>query len=166
MRKIYLLGEVNETMYATFTTELDELLSTSSTKPVQVELSSEGGTVLDALAIVGRIVNAPCPIHVTVYGKCMSAAVLILACADKRSVSSEAWIMHHEDTLRVKGSTTDLQRMAARAEQDETHWGQLLGKYTKVDEVHWRAWARKTTYFTASEALAMGLVDEVLKGKK
>ncbi len=166
MRKIYLLGEVNEAMYASFTTELDLMLEKSLSKPIQVELSSEGGTVLDALAIVGRIVNTSCPVHITVYGKCMSAAVLILACGDVRRISSEAWVMHHEDTLKVRGSTTDLQRLAARAEQEEAEWGKLLAKYTKIEEAQWRAWAHKTTYFTADEALAVGLVDEVLKGKR
>lgn len=166
MRKIYLIGEVNETMSENFSTQLDLLLEKSLSKPVHIELSSEGGTVLDALAIVGKITTSPCPCYITAHGKVMSAAVLILASGDYRLASPQTWIMHHEDELKVRGSTSELQRMAVRAEQEEEEWSKWLARYTRKSSEFWRNEAKLTKYWTADEALELGLIDEVLKGKK
>ena len=161
MRKIKLIGEVNEVMYEHFSTELDELLAKSS-KPIEVELNSEGGLSIDALAIVGRMKTAPCPFYVTVYGRAMSAAVLILAAGNRRRMSNIAWLMYHEDCGKVKGNTSDMKFAALRFEQEEQQWAELLQKYTGRAASQWRAFAKQTTYFSAEEALKVGLIDEIV----
>ena len=65
-------------------------------KAITIRLHSEGGSVYEALAIVGRIEKCKCQIITEGYGAIMSAATLILASGDKRRISRLAWFMVHE----------------------------------------------------------------------
>lgn len=164
MRKIKLIGPVDYDMYEHFSDSLDELLAKNSTKSIAIELNSDGGVAIDALAIVGKMATAGVRFHVTVYGRAMSAAILILAACQHRQMSSEAWLMYHEDAGKFKGSTSDMSKAALRFEQEEQQWADLLQKYTGRPASHWRAMAKATTYFSAEEALKVGLIDEIVRG--
>lgn len=163
IRKIHLIGEVNEDMVSKFFTELDELESKNDRAPVLIELCSEGGTTYDALAIVGRMRNSIVSVHVSVYGKAMSAAVLILAAGDKRSMHENAWVMVHEDDVKVSGSASHVLKLAEQNEKEELQWNKLLEKYT--GNLNWDFLALNTSYLTAQECLEQGLIDKIIVGR-
>lgn len=162
-RKLYLIGEITEEMYHKFSKRLDTL-EAASKAPIEVEISSLGGSTYDALAIVGRIRNSKAPIHITAYGKIMSAAILIFASGHKRSASPETWFMTHQSSCKVQG---ELKHRLAEIEQsklEDAQWCNLLEQYTGTTAMQWQRWNEETKYMTAKQALATGLVLEVLKG--
>ena len=165
-RIIRLVGEINEQMYLTLSKRLATFEAESTTKLIDIELSSGGGSTVDALAIVGRMRASNVVLRVTAYGTCQSAAVLILAAGDYRRISSECWVMVHEESSKLSGSTSEIANASRHMDREEQHWNDLLAQYTQTPSEAWAKLARETTYLDAKQAFQLGLADEIFKGKK
>lgn len=162
-RKIYITGPLDDSAYSSFSSSLDELIKENPTRNVHIDLCSEGGHAVTGLAIAGKMRAAPCTFTVTVYGHASSAASLILAAGDVRRMSSYAWVMVHTSSGKLKGDAETLLAAALHWQREEQHWVGLLAKNTTTAASAWLALEKKTTYLDAEQALALGLIDEVLK---
>lgn len=132
-------------------------------RAITIRINSEGGSVYDALAIVGRLQNSKCKIITEGYGCIMSAAVLVLACGKERKISNLAWFMTHESAYEVSGRHTEIKDYVKQAEREEVQWAECMAKYSTQDSKFWRdIQHRKDTYFNAQELLQIGVVDEVI----
>lgn len=163
MRKIYIIGEINEEAFKSFCEQMDEF-EKESKLPVLVVLNSLGGNALDAIAFSERIRLSRCVVNVTVCGLAASAAVLILASGQHRRITKNSWLMVHEDIGTYKNiKTTDLAREALQARDFETQWNKLLSDFTHVSAAHWQALhERGDLYLTPDECLKLGIVDEII----
>lgn len=160
-RLIRLIGVISEDSFKLFSEQLAEL-EASGDHAVIVELCSGGGSSYDALAFAGRIRNSPCDIVIRAYGLVASAAVLVLAAGDVRYMASEAWCMVHEDSNKLRGQVYELEREASHMRRMEEQWDVLLAELTNTSTAIWAQLHRKTTYLTATECLAFGLVDKII----
>jgi ATP-dependent Clp protease protease subunit len=136
-----------------------------STKPCEMFISSYGGTIYDALALYDIMNTLSCPIHTFAYGKCMSAAPLLLAAGEegKRWVAPHAAFMHHDWADELSGKGADLEATVKHNEQIGKVWTTLLAKHTNKDFRWWNTRAKRPAdfYFTADEALEWGLADQI-----
>ena len=161
MRKIYLVGSIDEEAFLNFCEKLDEL--EASPKPVEMILNSPGGSALDALAFYSRIKNSKCPINITVYGCCYSAAVLVLAAGHARRMTRESWVMVHEDSTTLKNrDTTNIEKEADQMRRNENQWNALLEKNSNITFQKWEYMHKSTTYLNARECLEIGLIEEIV----
>jgi ATP-dependent protease ClpP protease subunit len=138
-------------------------LENESRKGVTIRLNSLGGSVYEALAIVGRINASPCKITIEGYGAIMSAATLILAAGDKRKLSHLAWFMHHEASVDAgEMRAAQLDAFTKQLKREEKQWAKAMAEYTNRDA---KFWLTKGThidaYFDANELLKLGVIDEV-----
>jgi len=138
-------------------------LENESRKGITLKLNSEGGSVYEALAIVGRMNKSSCFITVEGYGCVMSAATLILAAGNKRKLSHLAWFMHHEASLEPpQMRASELAAFSKQIQREERQWAKVMAEYTHKSE---KFWLEKGThidvYFSAQELLKMGVIDEV-----
>jgi ATP-dependent Clp protease protease subunit len=161
MSKIKIIGAIDEDAYTEFCNKLDDL-ETGGVKVITVELNSGGGTAYDALAIAGRMRTSKCKFTVTGYGLIASAAVLILAAGDVRVMTKEAWVMVHEDSGRIKGNIVTMELEALHFRRLENQWAGLLAERTLTKAEVWTKLHKETTYLSAEECLALGLVDKVI----
>ncbi len=162
-RKIYITGSIDNSAYTLFSESLDKLIVESPTRNIHVDLCSEGGDAYIGLAIAGKMRTAPCTFTVTVYGHASSAASLILAAGDIRRMSGYAWVMVHTSSGKLKGDASTLLAAAQQWEREEHHWAGALAKNTSTPSSTWLALEKKTTYLDAEQALALGLIDEILR---
>ncbi len=161
MRKIRIIGSIDEASFKAFCEEMDKLEKHSGA--IEIELSSGGGNAYDALAFAARIRNSPCHIRITAFGLVASAAVMILAAADHRMMTREGWVMVHEDSGRVKGQVTYLEREVEHMRRMEAQWCTLLAKRTAGTSAdYWGSIHKETTYLCAGECKDLGLIDEVV----
>ena len=143
------------------------LMETESTsKPCEMFISSYGGTVYDALALYDIINTLKCPIHTFAYGKCMSAAPLLLAAGKvgQRWVAPHVSFMHHDWNIEeVSGKGSELETLVAHNESMSKIWTNLLAKHSNKDFRWWHSRAKKPSdfYFSADEAIDWGLADKV-----
>jgi len=160
---IKIIGPINEDTLSVFLEELDA--ESQSQSVVRILLSSEGGTALDALAYVSAIRRCKRRVAVCATGVVMSAATLILAAGTKglRYIHKEAWVMVHEDSGKVKGTVSQMEREVFRLRRMEDQWCVLLEEYTGTSAKTWsKLHAEGDTYLSADECLALGLIDKII----
>ncbi|GAC1502044.1 MAG: ATP-dependent Clp protease proteolytic subunit [Candidatus Saccharimonadales bacterium] len=165
-RTIYMHGSIDIEAFTAFSVQMDELESLSRTKPIYIQLNSEGGTDIQGFAVSGRIQISPCPVHITCYGEANSAASIVLASGDYRSIAPDAWVMVHESFVKIKAANALAQVEAKQFERLERQWCRLFELYTGTPANTWRKLNEKTTYLSPVQALQLGVVDEILKRKE
>ncbi len=127
-----------------------------------IELASPGGDSYAALAYSARMRRSPLLIIVEAYGEVASAAVLVLASGDKRKMTSEAWVMVHENAGPLEGTVVQLEKETHQLRRLEQQWAELLAERTNTLAEVWTALHKDTTYLNAEQCLKLGLIDEVI----
>lgn len=138
-------------------------LERESKQPITVRICSGGGSVYEALAIVGRLTASPCEIITEAYGQVASAACLILACGSNRRISKYTTFLHHESSTWVSGKTTFMKEELEQLEREEQQWSQWMADFSKLTAKQWRTRSVKREYYlTAEDCLEIGIVDEII----
>lgn len=137
----------------------------SSTKPCEMFISSYGGTIYDALALYDIMNTLSCPIYTFAYGKCMSAAPLLLAAGTEghRWVAPHVSFMHHDWSDEIFGKGSELEAAVKHNEILGKMWTNLLSKHSSKNFRWWNSRAKKPAdfYFSAEEALEWGIADHI-----
>jgi ATP-dependent protease ClpP protease subunit len=136
---------------------------------IKIRINSNGGLVTHGLSIVSEMMASGAFIHVHVDGIAASMAAVLLPAADKVTMNDYAKIMIHspyysdENGEAVKNlSAKDKKSLAMLKDTLKL----LLGK-RGMDDEKVSSTLKTDTWFTAEEALAQNLVDEVIvTGKK
>ena len=135
---------------------------------VHLLISTGGGTVYDMFGIIDimNIVKRRRDIATLGTGKVFSAGVPLLASGTKgkRFVTRNARIMMHRCSAGNMGTTADLKATHDEMRVMEDQMVQLIAENSKlsVGEIH-NMFSRNTDeYFSAQEAIEMGLADEII----
>ena len=163
-RKLYIIGPIDWESYATFSEDLDTLVDENNKKPITIELASDGGDAQAALAFYDKIRNCVCDVTVIGTGSVASAAVLILAAGDYKVLTRSAWVMVHEEVITEASyhSVTHGENEFKHYRALENQWNYLLSICTSTSADKWGQMHKCTTYLTAQDCLALGLVDRIL----
>lgn len=162
-RSIQLVGVIDEEMFRLVDTALN-LLERDSKATVTFKINSQGGSVYDAMAIIGRMRSSKCKIVTEGYGSVMSAATLILAAGDKRRISELSWVMWHESSYDVGGTHTQVKHFSQQVDREDKMWVQMMAKLTLATADFWqnKGQSGKDFYLNAKECLELGIVDEII----
>ena len=135
---------------------------------VHLLISTGGGAVYDMFGIIDimNIVKRRRDIATLGTGKVFSAGVPLLASGTKgkRFVTRNARIMMHRCSAGNMGTTADMKASHDEMRLMEDQMVQLIAENSKlsVGEIH-NMFSRNTDeYFSAQEAIEMGLADEII----
>lgn len=140
-------------------------LETITTPNIRVRINSPGGDVFDGLAIYNALANHKANISCVVDGLAASAASFIALAGATVSIHESAMVMIHRAWGFAMGNQADMAEMANVLTKIDA---QLAGIYAKqtgksADEMAaLMAGDVDGTWFTAQEAAAMNLVDEIV----
>ncbi len=141
-------------------------------KNVLIRFNSIGGLYFEAIAIANYIKASNKNIDTQVLGMAASAATPILLAGNKVQAIKDSWIMVHQATLGTSGKKEDLRSSADTLEKIDA---QLVDIYLRQMKKNGKAdneveatnkvkgWIAAETWFTADQALAEGLIDEVIE---
>ena len=162
-RTISITGDIDEEMYHFVDTAVSELAG-DNRKAITVRINSEGGSVYDALAIVGRLKSAGVSQIITEGQGCvMSAATLILACGDIRRISEYAWAMHHECSYEIDGRHSDIDDFRKQVDREHGKWAEYMARFSNKSKQFWvKAGVGKDLYLSPEELLKYGVVDSII----
>lgn len=158
---IKIIGAIDDAAFDNFITALSDY-STDCSRPLIILLNSFGGEAVTAVAIIEAMRLSGHKFNIFAIGQVQSAAVLILAAGDNRKMARECSVMVHEDSGRIKGSVTDMEKSLASLRAAEDQWNRLLASKTEASAMYWASLHQETTYLTADECLELGLIDEVV----
>lgn len=168
-RRLFLTEDISGESISNIVKGLYLMEGNTEKKPVELFISSNGGDMEEMFALYDIINTIKCPVHTFAYGKCMSAAPLLLACGDPghRWVSPHCSFMIHDCWGSLEGTQQKMKIETAYWEKRKTQWIDLLVKHSNKNKAFWSARMSKAEdiYFTAEEALEWGLADQVWSEK-
>lgn len=128
---------------------------------VNLRINSPGGDVFAAQAIVAAIRDTGAKVVAYIDGVAASAATVIASAADEVVMSDGAMYMIHCAWTVAIGNSEDLTATAALLDKTD---GVIAGQYAKrsgksADEM--KAYMSAETWFTAQEAVDVGLADRI-----
>lgn len=163
-RRLYLHGGVEEDTIGMIVRAMYWLARDEG--PVELFVSSYGGSLDDAYALhdVTRTINIP--IHTVALGKVMSAAPLLVACGqpgDRYATENTLFMIHDAWFSFVDGRPKEIEAQTTVAKGQMRRYADLMGQYTSKPSSHWRRLMAKGAdeYFSAEEALDWGIVDAI-----
>lgn len=128
---------------------------------IDVRIHSLGGDVFEGLLMKNLLTSFPGEVHTHIDGVAASMASVIALAGKTVSMAANAFYMMHLPWGSTSGEKKDFQTYVELLDKVETV---LIGEYkakTGKSEEEIRAMMEKTTWLTALEAKALGLVDNI-----
>lgn len=160
MADILIYGEIGWDVTAS---SVREQLERSEGEDVTVHIDSPGGDAYEGLAMMNALRLYPGEVTTRIEGMAASAASIVAAGAGGRvEILKHAEIMVHEAWVFTSGNADDMVKTAQDLERVSENIATVYADRTgkTVDEC--RDIMRAETWFTADEAVAFGLADEVI----
>ena len=167
-RVIFLVGEINQASSARIMMQMLYLEDQKKGQQINLYINSPGGAVDDTLAMYDTMQFISSDVATYCIGRAYSGAAVLLCAGEKgkRHILPHAKVMIHQPYGGITGQTSDIQIQAeqiigAKKTLNEiiaNHSGQTFKTVEKDGE--------RDKYFSADEAKAYGLVDDVFKLQK
>lgn len=168
-RIIYLSGDVSEQSINAVNAQLINLASQSD-KPINLVISTYGGSVHEMFGLYDTIKFLSCPVHTTGLGKVMSAGVLLLASGEKgkRLIGPSTRVMIHSVSSWAFGNIFDMENLVQETKQLQLSMTDALVNETNMSkEQLTKLMKSKTdTYLSASECIKLGIADKIMGNKR
>ena len=146
---------------ATSPKQVIRALKNANGEPVTIKINSGGGDVFAGCEIYNELKNYSGEVSIEIHGLCASIASVI-AMAGKCKMSPLAEIMIHNVSTNTSGDYRDMEHTAEVLKKANKTIANayVLKTGMKAEEVY--KLMDKETWFTADEALEIGLIDEIL----
>lgn len=166
-RVVHLHGEVNEYSIANVIMQL-LYLANQSDLPIQLVISTYGGSIDEMFSLYDTIKFLPCPVHTVALGKVMSAGVLLLAAGvkGKRMIGKHARIMIHPVKGGNEGNIFEQLANVTEMKRLQSQLVASLKKETKMSEKKLQQYMSSgfDVYLSAEEAIDLGVADVLIGG--
>lgn len=149
--------------------QLDDLdQSTRGLERIVVRIDSCGGSLTDALHLYEQLIASACYVEVLIEGEACSAAAVLALCGQRRRIVASGRVMHHACVFTLTGTYThaELVKTAREAAAANTRIAEVLRARSRLSDDAIAGILTRDTYFDAQQALAAGLVDEIVDGAK
>ena len=162
-RIIFLSGVVGEEMAGHLVAQLLLLESQNDKAPIIMYVNSPGGSVTHGMSIYDTMQYITSPIHTVVIGQAASMASLLACSGAHRSITTNSRHMIHQPLGGASGQATDVLIHA----NELLRWKEVLTgiyeKHTPQTLETLQQDMERDNYMTAKQALAYGLVDEIVE---
>jgi ATP-dependent Clp protease protease subunit len=163
-RIVFLVGEINHASAARVMMQMLYLENQKRAQEINFYINSPGGAVDDTLAVYDTMRFLSSPVSTFCIGRAYSGAAVLLAAGEKgrRFALPHAKVMIHQPFGGVGGQAEDIRIQAEQIIKAKNELNRILANHTgqAIDQI--KKDAERDKYFTADEAKAYGLVDEVL----
>lgn len=128
---------------------------------LNVRINSPGGSIFDGVAIYSQLRSHAARVVVTVDSLAASAASFIAMAGDEIRMEPAALMMIHEGRGGATGTATDLREWASLLDKLNANITAIYARRSKRDADEIAAWMGRDRWFTAAEALDVGLADRI-----
>lgn len=129
---------------------------------ITVHLNSPGGDLAAAVAMYNQLRTHPGGVDVLVEGEAASAGSIILMAGDHRAMASGSHLMIHEPYVPLLGTAAEHEQAAVYLRKVTESALDIYAGRTGLDRRQLAQWMAEETWWTAREAVAAGLADEVV----
>ncbi len=163
-RIVFLIGEINYQSASRVMMQMLYLENQRRGQEISLYINSFGGAVDDTLAIYDTMRFLSSPVATYCIGRAYSGAALLLTAGEKnkRFILPHAKVMIHQPYGGVSGQAEDIRLQAEQIIKSKRMLNEILAGHTGQSYDRIVADGERDKYFSADEAKAYGLVDEVL----
>ncbi|GGZ96522.1 ClpP family protease [Streptomyces echinoruber] len=164
-RIVFLGTEIDDGVANTVIAQLLHLESAAPESEIALYINSPGGSYTSLMAIYDTMTFVRSPISTFCVGQAASTAAVLLAGGDpgRRFVLEHARVLLGQPASGVRqGTVSDLSLQAQEMIRIRAQVEEVLSRHTHHDVAALRADMDRDKVFTAREAVAYGLADEVL----
>lgn len=163
-RVVFLIGEINYSSAARVMMQMLYLENEKRGRDINLYINSPGGSVDDTLAIYDTMRFLSSDVATYCMGRAYSGGSVLLTAgtAGKRYILPHAKVMIHQPYGGVYGQAEDVRLQAEQIIKTKAILNSILAKHTGQTEEQIQRDSERDKYFSAEEAKAYGLVDEVL----
>jgi ATP-dependent Clp protease protease subunit len=164
-RIIFLGTEIDDGVANVVIAQLLHLESASPESEISLYINSPGGSFTSLMAIYDTMSYVRAPISTCCVGQAASTAAVLLAGGDpgRRFVLRHARVLLGQPASGGRqGTVSDLSLAAKEMARIRAQAEEVLSRHTQHDVATLRADMDRDKVFTAEEAVAYGLADEVL----
>jgi len=155
---------INDYMASVVIQKLLWLVTDKKSTDVHIYINSPGGSITAGLAIYDTMQFIDCQINTYCMGIAASMAAVLLAAGTKgkRYALPNSKVMCHQPYARVGGEVSDIEMQANEILKEHNRLNQILASHTGQSMEVIAKETDRDRYFSAEQAKAFGLVDEVL----
>ena len=167
-RIVYLGTEIDDGVANVVIAQLLHLESDDSDLPIDLYLNSPGGSMTAMLAIYDTMQYIRAAVTTTCVGQAASAAAVLLAAGEpgRRFILPHGRVLLHQPSAQGQGTLPDLVLHAREVVRIRAQLEEVLARHTGQTEERLRADTDRDKIFTAEQAKAYGLVDEIISSRK
>lgn len=166
-RIIFLGTAIDDDVANIVTSQLMYLNSVDDESDVKLFINSPGGSVVDGLAIYDVMNWIKCDVATYAMGMAASMGSILLSSGEKgkRYALPHSRVMIHQVSGGAGGQCADVQIVAREMKKHQDELYHILAENTGKSFEQIDKDADRDNWFTASEALEYGLIDEIIKKK-
>lgn len=168
-RWVEVSGEITQESAHTIVKSLLDLDAKTDPSPIGIRISSPGGSLFAVLAVCDVIKNLKHEVITVGIGQIVSGGVLILSSGTKRYLSKHSMVMLHPPSLAIRDwepSFSEFQEFSQTLTKIENQMYSVLAENTGKTTAEIKEEFQKEKWFTAEEAIANGLADELLESAR
>ncbi|MDT0377236.1 Clp protease ClpP [Streptomyces sp. DSM 42041] len=140
-----------------FVRELRDLTA----RNLSVRLNSPGGSVFEGIALANAIRAYPGTVTVYVDGLAASIASVIALAGDRLIMRPQSQLMIHDASGLTYGNAEEMREMAALLDRQSDNIAEAYADRAGGTVQAWRDRMRAETWYSAREAVAAGLADDM-----
>ena len=133
---------------------------------IELHLNSPGGEVFDGIAIMESLKQHKASVTVHIDSLAASIASVIAMAGDRIIMARNATMMIHDGSDLCMGNASDMQAMADLLDKVSSNIASVYADRAGGTTDEWRTRMRAETWYSADEAVAAGLADEVKSDSK
>lgn len=161
---LYLYGEVGG--WGASASEFIDALSTRKDQRINLHIHSPGGSVFEGHAIFTALKSHPGGVTTWIDGIAASMASVIAMAGEPVKMASNAFLMIHNPWSETAGGSEEMRKQADVLDKLKESLVKIYAAKSGMSEDEIGAAMDAETWFSAEEAVAFGLVDEVFEGMK
>lgn len=167
-RIVFLGGEVNDVMANLIVAQMLFLEMEDPDADIMLYINSPGGSVHAGMAIYDTMKYLKCDVSTVCIGMAASMGAFLLAAGarGKRKSLPNAEIMIHQVSSGTSGQATDIQIHAEQILRIKRKLNEELAKNTGTPLADVERDVERDYYLTPEEALAYGIIDEIIPPRR
>ena len=133
-------------------------------RPIKMYIDSYGGAVYQCFGLLGVMEKSQTAIHTIVTGAAMSCGFMILITGHERFGYKHSTPLYHQVSTGFYGKIQDMEESLAETKRLQKKIEDITFERTSISKKKLSEILKnkKDWYMTADEALALGVIDEIL----